>query len=505
LLLLFAVKWYICPPNGSPCSPSFFNMENYKFLYVFSHFKEWERNAFLLYVTHTKGKVTKALRVCEALCAHTTAELLAAREDLNALDIPKDIFEDAQGNPKENIHNDLVNALSELFKLLPPFVLSENPNHQSWESPLRWITFLEKCGLRKEAIRLLKDLYSDVVKSGTTIKSLKDVQAALSITQKYRDYLFMVPDKHSIDDINVCLMFISDLIEIVKFKADIDRANLIGLLKQPTIEKGSGETVDNLEAGVKIEVPLKELYQEIHGALIKQDITHYYRAKELFRQYALALDPGEMQLALRYLLNSGTKLLRLSQKTEQEVAEEVFNLYKNAEESGLLAQKGVLATGLLFNMINAAAQVGEFKWANDIYIKYCGIYSDDSQYKMSRLKDAIFAFEKKDYMRVIDEINKIQYSFEYDIIRAKALLLCAAYEIKDKDLLREQQRSLNEFFKNRGKTPAYEGAENLAEILNLMIKQKAKKEVENKINEKKVIHKKEWVIEKLQKYKGKGD
>ncbi len=498
MLLLFAVKWYICPPIGSPCSPSFFNMESYKFLYVFAYFKERERNAFLQFILPAKGKVPKYYRVCEALCAHTTQQLLVARENLNTLNIPNNIFVDAQNNPKIDMRDDVVNALSELFKQLKPFVLGDSEDLNAWPNRFRWITFLEKCGLEQEAKRELKAVYPAVAKSGTTIKSLNDVQAALDIAQKYRDYLIATATRHDLQAISQCLKLISALLEIIKCKTEIDQLNLLSLQKQYA-DKAEQKKAPTTETDVEIEIPLKDIYQEMHLMATKQNITHYYRAKQLFQQYALDLAPHEMQVVLRYLANWTPKFMRGLQKTKAEVASAVFELYEQAEKSGLLKLEGVLKSGLLFNVITAAVHVGKFDWANQFYKNHCGIYSEENQYKMARLKAAVVAFEKEDYLGVVDEIDKIQFSLDYDIIRAKILLMSAAYELRDSRLLREQRRSLNEFFKHSSKVLAYDGAENLGEILNLMMKKKPKQDIENAIKEKINIHNKEWLLEKLQR------
>jgi hypothetical protein len=481
-----------------------FDMENYKFLYVFAYFKERERNAFLQFIMPAKGKVPKYFRVCEALCAHTTQQLLAAREDLKSLNIPNNIFVDVQGNPKTDFRDDMVNALSELFKQLQPFVLGDNEDLNTWPNQFRWITFLEKCGLEQEAKRLLKQVYPAVAKSGTTIKSLNDVQAALAIAQKYRNYLFATATRHDIQKISQCIDLIAALLEIIKCQTEIDQLNLLSLQKQYADEEEQ-KKVPTTETNVEIEIPLKDIYQEMHLMATKKEVAHYYRAKQLFQQYALELAPHEMQVILRYLANSAPKFMRALQKTKAEVANEVFELYEQAEKSGLLKLEGVLKSGLFFNVITAAVHVGKFDWANQFYKDHCGIYSEESQYKMARLKNAFFAFEKEDYLGVVDEIDKIQFSLDYDIIRAKILLMSAAYELRDSLLLRGQRRSLNEFFKHNNKILAYDGAENLGEILNLMMKKRPKKEIENAINQKKSIHSKEWLLEKLQKYKGKGD
>lgn len=481
-------------------------MRKYKFLSVFIHLSPSEREAFVRFISSNHEKKTNAILVCEALCKHRTSKLVAAQSNLGALDIPETIFVDKQGVPKdkEKTHRDILNIFSELFPDLKQFVLGYDKDMNDWATRFRWVTLLYDCGETKEAHKELEVLYAEITNGDHFIQSMRDVQITLAVAQKYRDFLFSSPLDHSVPKVKSCLNFINNLIDTLKWKAEIESANLLKLVDTtPVASSKTGPLLPESESSFQ----LHELYREIHGMLFKKDLNCYKRAKELFKKHVDKLDLKEMQIAFRYLVNSGTELSRKAKIPESKLARDLFELYSVAEKNDLLGEEGVLETGLLFNIINAAAQAHEFVWANNFFDKYSpNMYTGEELERMTQLKNAVLAFEEKNFNNVLKAIKSTQYNFDYDIIRAKVLLICTSYEIKDKELLREQQRSLGRHFKNRDQSPAYIGANNLAQIVYMMlVYQTPKAEILKALETLKPYHKEEWVAHKLQRYKGKGD
>jgi hypothetical protein len=481
-------------------------MRKYKFLSVFIHLSPSEREAFVRFISSNHERKTNAVLVCEALCKHRTNKLVAAQSNLGALEIPETIFMDKKGVPKdkEKIHRDILNIFSELFPDLKQFVLGYDKDMSDWATQFRWVTFLDDCGEKKEANKELEVLYGEITGGDHVIQSMRDVQITLAVAQKYRDFLFSSPQDHSVLKVKSCLNFINNLINTLKWKAEIESANLLKLVNNTPIPTSETES---LLPDSESSFQLNELYREIHGMLFKKDLNCYKRAKELFKKHVDKLDREEMQIAFRYLVNSGTELSRKAKIPESKIARDLFELYYEAEKNNLLSQEGVFETGLLFNIINAAAQSHQFEWANNFFDKYAPhLYTGDELERMNQLKNAVLAFEQKDFDNVLKAIKSTQYTFDYDIIRAKVLLICTSYEIKDKELLREQQRSLGRHFKNRVQSPAYIGTNNLAQIVHMMlVYQMPKADILKALETLKPYHKEEWVAQKLQRYKGKGD
>ncbi len=181
------------------------------------------------------------------------------------------------------------------------------------------------------------------------------------------------------------------------------------------------------------DVPVIAIFMKI--ILIKtleENEEHYFELKNLIDQHLYLFPKNEAKEIIDQALNYTIKKVNLGLKS---YPKESLDLYKKGLRNDLLFIKGVLEISDFRNIVFMGLRVGDIKWVENFIYEYKENLED-------RSKDNAFFFSlarletyKKNYNKVIEYLNKINYDDIWYNLNGRSLLIAAYYELYEFDAL----------------------------------------------------------------------
>jgi hypothetical protein len=403
---------------------------------------------------------------------------------------------------EEDMRKDMLNTFHDLHTDLKDFLMGEAFNDKDWLDQLKWLEILKERGLKKEHDAQIKALFATVQKHN--MKSGMECSKGLVVAQYYRQFVISEAEHAHPAAMQNCVALIHQLSNVLHLQSVIDNAVLTKLNPPQEGKKGQLSTTEKdlispNDVLPQIGFPLLDLHKEIHDLFSSLSLEHYERAKDLFKKHAKSLDANDMHQLLRYLHRFVAMQSRMPNSSIK--MDEMHQLNVMADHNNLFLQKGRLVNGLLGNIVHVACAVKAFQWAHQFVKKHQDQLPKDQKNKLIILCDAIAEFEKKEYVKVIDLLEQVQYDNINDTTRAKLLVICSAYEMQDIMYVRDQCLSLKRILDKKGSTGSIRAALAFTEIAKMLTDKKyGKQQILDAMEKSNGLYMKEWILEQLKKY-----
>jgi len=367
----------------------------------------------------------------------------------------------------------LQNGISDLFKKLKEYLVKEKIMASEFEKEFIWLQILEERNLHHQRNLHFKKLAKEEKKSlslWSKVNELKLIHHELFRVglEKENPNLNLIEEGiKRLDDFYFSLQ--------LKYSAELlNKENLLSVPIQSSQMYDSFFTYskNNLD---KLSIQ-NRLYFYLNNFLKSPTQQQFQKIKVFLIQYKLKLHKDEKLITLLYLLNFLAKGLK---EGNYNLRRDAFDLYKfGLEGEAILIHKKLLDHTIFRNVVNLSCHLKEYSWAEK-FINDFQKYLDKSVcIENVAIAESILFFEKSDYKRVIQNIQKTRISGVFYVVMANIYILASKYELADTDNLDTSTSSFIRFVR-RSKKLGVENknaAINFAKILNHLIQNKLPKE-----------------------------
>ena len=180
-------------------------------------------------------------------------------------------------------------------------------------------------------------------------------------------------------------------------------------------------------------IPSIKLYYIMHLTIEDEtDTNHFFTLKDLIKKYIHIFPLDEQKeiyaTAISYCINKVNK-------GDFSFQVETFLMYKETIDNNNLLVGGIISQTDFRNVVFFSLRVNEFDWAESFIYQYSQYldpkYKDNAvEFSLARLE-----FYRKNYGKVLDHLNKVNYEDVWYNLNAKTLQLAAYYELDEYDAL----------------------------------------------------------------------
>lgn len=159
---------------------------------------------------------------------------------------------------------------------------------------------------------------------------------------------------------------------------------------------------------------------------------HYEKIKQLISQHIHLFPDTEVKEILDSALNYCIKKMNSG---ESEFVREAFSLYQEWIERGLLKVRGYLDPFHFKNIVTIGLRLSEFDWIENFIHQYSPLLEERFRENAITFNLAQLFFYKKDYLKVIQLLSKVEYDDMTYNLNSKTLLMASYYELDEIEAL----------------------------------------------------------------------
>lgn len=400
----------------------------------------------------------------------------------------------------EVARKNLQNSLSDLYLWLKDFLLFIKATSNEFDSQLLWLKILKE---RKRHLEFTKNARALQVET----KKLSGESTAeyLRILSLKKLIFYHRPASQPLPTAGELLQFKKDLDQfysLAQLRVACELANLKNQQLQDIDPQNLHlATIDVAAMTGRDEPPLLRLYREVYHLIASNEEQSYSSVIKMLAQCAKNIDPLELHTLLSYLHNFAAAQIR-DGKEEYWTSTHLLN--KFGVEHSIFTRDGGISASQFNNIIAVAGQVKDFNWANAFLSSHSRYLQKDSRDKTIILAKAIISFEKREFKKVIDALQDMDFNSFLDSIRARALILRSMYEIQDDDNeTLDYCLTLESYLRRnpQAKREAVRGTLNTVQIIKMLIRKKApQNRILKTIGELRNVYFKSWLLEKAKLY-----
>ena len=249
-------------------------------------------------------------------------------------------------------------------------------------------------------------------------------------------------------------------------------------------------------------VPSIAIYYQIYLTIIEEDESkHFEKLMTLIGEYIdlFPLDEarGIYQSALNYCIKKINKGFH-------DYHSKALDIYKVTIKKELLFIRGELSPTSFRNIISTALRLGEYSWAEKFIQNYKDRLNEKYQrnavvYNLSRVY-----WYRKDYEKVIELLQEVEYEDHWYNLNSRALLLAVYYELDELEVLHSYMTSYMAYLDRiRGFPPKRKATfKNYIRFTRKLVSHNLRKDeksidkLETQIQETPTVNK-PWLLEKL--------
>lgn len=245
-------------------------------------------------------------------------------------------------------------------------------------------------------------------------------------------------------------------------------------------------------------------YKTLHLLENPDDRTTYNEIKSMLLNDHSKVDSLEVKNLYVYLINTTRNLFGQT----DDYFSELFSIHRNQYESGYLHHKDYIGASNLINFVSISSHIGEFdyveKFLKDNKNSIAPEYQEHED--VYELAQAIIAYYKKDYEKLLDLLNEIKCVNIYRKLRERRLRLVAYYEAELNGLFDDLINSTRKYLSvNKENIPDFhlqvnKDFINVAQNLTKITKgaNGKIKSLSDEISEIKTLPLRGWFVEKLE-------
>jgi len=249
------------------------------------------------------------------------------------------------------------------------------------------------------------------------------------------------------------------------------------------------------------QIPEVGIYFNAYMVLTDEGEEHFLRLKEQIARYYKTFRQEEMRDI--YLLAINYCITRLN-KGEMRYTREVFDIYKEGIENGVLFENGVLSPWTYKNIAAAGLKLNEIAWTENFITSGRDALPKPYRNSFFVYNTAKLDFARKDYRSVARALNNVEIEDLFTNIDAKVTLVKTYFEMAEYHLLDYLLDNLGQLLR-RKKVMAYHRSNysNFISFVKRLVNLKTydpgkKKRLTQDIVASEILTEREWLMEKLE-------
>ncbi len=465
-------------------------MHNSKFVTLLGTLDKKEVALFFKYLKQNHGKQHIALLVFEYIRKHypnfqgnKKLDIEYAHQKIFLSDIAADDYNRTR----------MLNALSDLHLWLKDFLLAVRAQGAGFEGRLLWLRILWERGLKEEFSRLAAQLFAE--KELAEKKESSDYLEALIANYVQFQNLSLAERAPDIPGLALCLQQMKHYMELQQLQMACFVKNLNDLLP-PKKTEGKPD-IDQPTPTLLL------LYREIHGMLTTEDEAHFNILENEFMDCADKLSPGELFVVVRYLHNYVAAQLRKGK--EVAYINRIHALNQLGLEKGIFDAEGEISAQSFNNIVSTACGAKDLPWAGKFVKTHSRFLSSEIAEDTRLMAEASIFFEKGAFNDALEKLKAVNYDKPLLVLRARSLALRCLYELKkDVNDVLDYCTSF-ELQLRANKTPQIDAVDatiHFIRFVKKLVLEKIEKPVlEAQIHKEQNVYFKQWLLQKVQKYK----
>ena len=195
------------------------------------------------------------------------------------------------------------------------------------------------------------------------------------------------------------------------------------------------------------DIPSLSIYYQIYLTLTEEDnLDHYYRLKNLLKEYGLKFHSVEGKNIYDSTINY---CIKKSNQGHINFLEELFEIYEDYLNKGLIYVDDELDPFHFKNIVHVSLRVKKYDWTEDFIRKNEEKLPESSRENAVTFNLARLYYYKKDYNKVISLLQEVEYEDIVYNLSAKSLLLATYYENDEIEPLYSLLESFRAFLNRR--------------------------------------------------------
>jgi len=262
------------------------------------------------------------------------------------------------------------------------------------------------------------------------------------------------------------------------------------------------EIIDHVEANDYSDTPPIVIYHQILLSYKEpNDKKHFNSIKSLIEQHIHIFPETEVKEILDSALNYCIKKMNAG---ETEFVREAFSLYQDWLKRDLLQVRGNIDPFHFKNIVTAGLRLNEFDWVENFIHTYSLKMDESHRFNALTFNLAQLYFYKKEYEKVIQKLNLVEYDDMTYNLNSKTLLMASYYELDEIEALGSLLDTFRVYLNRNKELPATRRKHYLTTIS--IVRRLSKithgdtKQIEKLTNEVETtqgVVSKNWILEKL--------
>lgn len=386
--------------------------KNLKFFSLMAQLKENEVLGFGKYLRKEYPREVNALGVY-----HYYRQFYPGKEDPEKMTLPfafREIYGVEIGTGLSD-KKKLWNVLSRLYLWLKDFLIFEKLRTDRYTSDALWLKVLSEKGLTaeysKEATKAYKTKYQPIF-------SVAACQQQIELSLHFKQHLVRgrpLPDNRALES---CLLNIKEHADFISLKMYCEWLTLKNI--RPSKEK--------IQAVKKVIEPLPLIYDQILSMIETGEAECFVAIEKLLYANIDKIPSEESNSILRYLQNFAGKMVRGSDPKVW--GKKLHELNKALLEKDIHIINNAMSPPNFLNIVNVASAASDLDWAIGFVAKYAQYLPQKVREENVLVAEAIIAFERKDFKKVLELTGKPKFRDEIHVMRSKTLQLRAMYELE---------------------------------------------------------------------------
>ncbi len=178
---------------------------------------------------------------------------------------------------------------------------------------------------------------------------------------------------------------------------------------------------------------IKFYYNKIMCALDEDNEEHFFEMKKYFEEHSDQFDILEQKNILITLANYCANKMRLGEDIYLKTLFEI-NKFRLQKKTDTLVN-GRINKALYHQMLRSALAVNEVEWAENFIKEYTPMLNVEYQKTMHALASGFIHYVRKDYNKVLQNLNKVEFIDIRDKLHVRILSAKAYYELDKTELL----------------------------------------------------------------------
>ncbi len=398
----------------------------------------------------------------------------------------------------ENDTKNLQNGISDLFKQLKEYLIQKKLLETGFEKEFLWLKILEEKGLQHQRELHFKGL----IKKEKKNNSLWSILNRLKLNHHNFFRNNFEKNNPAIELVENNILILEDFFVSLQFKyaAEISNRNL-----QLSQDSKDSSLFNQLYPEVSKTINdysfAGQLYFELNQFLKNRKNNTFQELRDFLFQNENKLSKADKLTTLLYLLNFLSDELK---KGKYKLRKETLDLYKfGLGKNNILIHNGILDHLNYRNIVNLASNLGDYDWAENFIEDYKKYLDKNIQNENVSIAKAMLYFEKGDYLQVIKNISKNNFSGIYYILLARIYNLACDYELNENEDLEIDCATFIKFVQRSKKLNEHNkiAAIHFAKILSqLYLKELPKEKIKSEIDDSSSLFFRAWLLKKQKNY-----